>query len=141
MCSSSAGEPCAQLLQIEHPGCMCGSSCGLENASGSSCLGFLLPPCSENRNPFLSSSAHTGPVLLGLVSVCLCLQPYTTVALFCGRWTVMVGEGYHVCTIFIVGRQEREGEGASYYIKPWNKRCGGETYSGVLTGRSCQLTE
>lgn len=53
----------------------------------------------------------------------------------------MGGEGHHVCTISIAARHEREGKGASYYIKPWNKRYAGETCSGVLAGRSCQLME
>lgn len=53
----------------------------------------------------------------------------------------MVGEEYHVCTIFIAGTHERAGEDASYYIKPWNKGCTGEKCSGVLAGRLCQLKE
>lgn len=57
------------------------------------------------------------------------------------RWTVMVGEGYHVCTISTAARHGREGKDASYYIKPWNKRYAGETCSGVFAGRSCQLME
>lgn len=57
------------------------------------------------------------------------------------RWTVVVGEGYHVCTISTAARHEREGNDASYYIKPWNKRYAGETCSGALAGRSCQLME
>lgn len=133
--------PMLQVLQIQHPRGMHANSCGLEYASGSSWLRCFLSPCAENTNPFLNISVHTGPVLSGQVSMCLCLQPCTTVALFCGRWTVMVGEGYHVCTVFIFGRHGKGGVNASYYIKPWNKRCTGERCSGVLAGRSCQLME
>lgn len=57
------------------------------------------------------------------------------------RWTVMVGEGYHVCILPIAARHGREGKDASYYIKPWNKRHAGETCSGALAGGSCQLME
>lgn len=53
----------------------------------------------------------------------------------------MVGKGTMCAPFLIAGRHEREGEDASYYIKPCNKGCAGETCSGVLAGRLCQLME
>lgn len=46
-----------------------------------------------------------------------------------------------MCAPFLLLAGMKEKEVSSYYIKPWNKRCAGETCSGVLAGRSCQLVE